>query len=294
MKIILGVDLGNSYRYVLRLMQRLDFADASLTLLHAAESPLTVPTYDGTRYNSFLPNMIEANREAGHRALDEALTAAGELGCVDKVLRTGTPAGVLLETASSEDADLLAIGAEPKGRFASWFAGSVGKALAVSSDRSVLIGKPGTEDGEGPITAVFGVDHSDYNRKALDRFLEMKPQGLGKLVLVSAFNVSDYELSLLRSTVPALGDEAEEWITQEVRRRTEAIAETVGGGELEVETMVERGHANDVLRRAMEEHRGDLLVLGAKGRGWMDRMLIGSVSLHQALAEKHSTLIVRA
>ena len=44
------------------------------------------------------------------------------------------------------------------------------------------------------------------------------------------------------------------------------------------ERVLVRGQTSAVLKAMAEEHPGTLLVLGAQGRGWMDRLLIGSTT----------------
>jgi hypothetical protein len=44
----------------------------------------------------------------------------------------------------------------------------------------------------------------------------------------------------------------------------------------------------------MDAMSADLLILGAKGHGFLERITMGSVSLRQAIAGMYSTLILRA
>lgn len=39
--------------------------------------------------------------------------------------------------------------------------------------------------------------------------------------------------------------------------------------------------------------RDELLILGAQGHGFWERLTVGSVSFHQAIAESHSVLMLR-
>jgi nucleotide-binding universal stress UspA family protein len=44
----------------------------------------------------------------------------------------------------------------------------------------------------------------------------------------------------------------------------------------------------------MTEQNGDLLILGAQGHGFLHRIMLGSVALHQIAVEEYPVLIVRS
>jgi hypothetical protein len=54
-----------------------------------------------------------------------------------------------------------------------------------------------------------------------------------------------------------------------------------------------RGEVNATLRELMRTEQADLLVLGAQGHGFLDRMRSGSVSFHQVVGESYSVLVLR-
>lgn len=80
--------------------------------------------------------------------------------------------------------------------------------------------------------------------------------------------------------------EDREQITADVRE----IFEAEGA---EVDMRIEQGHAADTITRIAEEGQFDLLVMGSRGWGGMNRLLLGSVSQAVVQHVHTSVLIVR-
>jgi nucleotide-binding universal stress UspA family protein len=51
---------------------------------------------------------------------------------------------------------------------------------------------------------------------------------------------------------------------------------------------------NDAIKQTMQEFNAQLLIVGAHGHGFFERMMLGSIALHQVVAEPHSVLVLRA
>ena len=69
------------------------------------------------------------------------------------------------------------------------------------------------------------------------------------------------------------------------REAVERVAEELRGASTEVETMVRGGAPADQIVRAADEIEADLIVIGGRGRGSMEAIVLGSVAyrvLHHA------------
>jgi len=75
--------------------------------------------------------------------------------------------------------------------------------------------------------------------------------------------------------------------------RNEQVCERLRALGAQCESRVEEAHPNEAIQNAMKETEADLLILGAQGHGFWDRLAIGSISFHQAIAEPHSVLLLR-
>jgi nucleotide-binding universal stress UspA family protein len=143
-------------------------------------------------------------------------------------------------------------------------------------------------DGGAPAQAriVVGVDASEESRGALRWALRYAEVVGARLDVVHAWHVAD-EHAWLQSLPPPANP------TDVARKALAAMVDDVMGTRrsVPVETAVREGHAARVL---VEESRGAaLLVVGSRGFGGFDGLLLGSVSAHCAAHAPCSVMIVR-
>jgi nucleotide-binding universal stress UspA family protein len=186
MKAILGVDHQGSCLGALDLFARLDFRQPELTLLHAADPLVGYPAFAVAPYAHYMPDYVVEAKEAGMHLLD----ATADVACsyslpASQCLVVGSAAAALLDHADAIDADLIAVATEAKRAFGSLYLGSVSRSLVLGAKQSLLIAK-GEVRHQGPLTAIFATDHSDYADRCLDRLIQMRPKGIGHLFVVTA------------------------------------------------------------------------------------------------------------
>lgn len=292
MKIVVGIDSEHLFREAIHLLGRLDFVGARPVLAHVSDAFLA-PYMDG----AVLPPMAEVvrvARQSENRLLDEADRACDEasLSRNREVRRLeGNPSLEILNLVEAEHADLVAIGSHRKGGLESAFLGSVGRALAISGDRSFLIGRSGVAD-RGNVSAVFATDHSHYADGCFDELLRLDPSGLTDIHIVFA---AERGREFLRQTA-GIGDDEEpafDEIRERIRAKGEAMVQRCLESGRQADYRMVDGYALDALRNAMYETKSELLVIGAKGHGFLERLVIGSLSLHMVVAEPFSVLVLR-
>jgi nucleotide-binding universal stress UspA family protein len=276
MKTIVGIDFEGHYESAFRLLARLRFAQNQLELLHADEPYVT---YVPSTYMTLEEDA--SHRDRAMQLLDEAKERAGVLALEvdDQRYVVDPPAKALLEESESQHVDLLAIGARQKSKYGSLFLGSVGRALTIASPASVLVAK-GDVEPTGGLTVVVATDHSAYADEAVRLFVRMQPQGIHRLIVVTAVGAPP----------PASIIDRERAQTTEASRRMVAYLASFG---LPAEYRVIEGHPDQVIAATMEETKADLLAMGAQGHGFFERLVLGSVSLRHVVASPHSTLILR-
>ena len=129
--------------------------------------------------------------------------------------------------------------------------------------------------------------------RAVDRFLSLAPKGISKLHIVTAYEVSDKEATLLHANLPALDGHIEQWIEGKLREKSEALVGKLSQHGYDADYELSASRPNDAISDAMERTGSELLILGAQGHGFLDRLFVGSVSFHQLVGEPYSVLILR-
>ncbi|MGV3618521.1 MAG: universal stress protein [Fimbriimonas sp.] len=203
----------------------------------------------------------------------------------------GSPSTEILGAAKVEGANLIAIGSRRQGRVGSAFLGSVGRTLAIQGDRSFLVGRSGVTT-RGNARAIFATDHSEYADRCLQALLRLNPVGLTDLQIVFA-NESDTGALALASGLPDAENLEPEALLSATRSRGERLVQQCVEGGRKAEYQIVEGPALDALRAAMYAKKADLLILGARGHGFFERLRIGSLSLHMVVAEPFSVLVLR-
>ena len=292
MKAVVGIDIKGNYRHVLSLLSRMAFPTSSTTLLHVADPSLPF-SYSHAVDAALQAEFARVTHDLGLSALDGANLLAQEGKLQPKLkLIFGKPAGMLIAEAENELADIVAVCASQHGMWSTSYLGSVSRALAISCRSTVLIAK-GPVRPEGSISAVFATDHSPFAEECLTRFLHLNPKGVRQVHVVSAFRVDSRESALIKARMPELGADIESCVREMVECNNLKLCQKLHAAGYETTSTAVRGNPNDVIRQAMQNTRSDLAIVGSQGNGYTDRALIGSVSLHQVVAEPYPVLIVR-
>ena len=284
MRLLIGVDEDKRYEPALRLLKRLDFDTQEWHVAHVRPNP-------DPNLAPMILDMEDAKslmEEDGMETLQNAGKATG--GKVH--LLKGASAPQLLRFAEDLQADIVGLGSSGHSVLGATLLGSVGRAFAIGSPCSFMVGR-GQVEGSGPVRVVFATDHSDYARRALSDFLAMKPRGVSEIRVMTAYEmletsemvhylelveVAAREGRTLREHLTVLGEEA---------------AASIRQAGIEASSVLQPGSVGDAIDATMKESNADLVVLGAQGHGFLERLLIGSVALNQVVAGRYSTLVLR-
>ncbi|WP_405109697.1 universal stress protein [Micromonospora sp. NBC_01405] len=252
-----------------------------LRIVHAFIWPLMRVTVDpapGAPAGAGLRNQAE-------RYVAEAVTEAGRIAPeveVTGAVVDGSPAPVLL--AESRDASLLVLGSRGLGGFAGLLIGSATVQLSARAACPVLVVR-GESRADGPV--VVGVDGSEFSTEAIEfAFDEAARRGV-PLVAVHAWL---YPTPLGPGDILPLVYDLEAFAAEEER----ALAESVAGfaaryPDVPVQQRLMRGSPAGVL--VEESKTAQLVVVGARGRGALAGLLLGSVS-HAVLQHAHAPVAI--
>lgn len=251
-RILCPLDLGEAseglvFKYALDLAERLD---ASLHVLHVME----VPESD----NPVVVNLAFERCEEQMKALDKKAKARSvELTTVTK---TGIPHRAIMAEVEAKDIDLLIVGTHARSGVPRVLLGSVAESV-LRSARVPVITLPYRKGAfAGPSSLVVGHDFSQGSHRALSL-----ARGLSDALKapVSVVHVASPDKPVAPEVAPRLAEE---------------VGNVFGAEADGVSTRVDRGALPDRLNEICVALGVDLVVVGATGRGAIERFFLGSTA----------------
>jgi len=151
--------------------------------------------------------------------------------------------------------------------------------------------------GRGGVrSVVLAVDGSAHSRRAVAFLARLIPRGRVTVVAVVE-PVRAPSMALLpagvRGQLAGAAAALERSQVAAARRNVEAAAGALGKAGWTARTSVRSGVPLAEILRAVKQERADLLVLGARGTGGLDRLLLGSVADGALKQAKIAVLIVK-
>ncbi|BCJ57113.1 universal stress protein [Micromonospora endophytica] len=280
--VVVGVDGSEIALHAVRAAAReAAFRHRPLRIVHAFIWPLmNVPLgpAPGAPGDGGLRNQAE-------RCLAEAVAEAGKVAPevpVTGAVIDGAATPVLL--AEARDAALIVLGNRGLGGFAGLLLGSVAVQVSAHADCPVLVIR-GESRADGPV--VVGVDGSELSQQAVRFAFEEAAWRGSDLVAVHAWL---YPTPAGPGDILPLVYDLDAFREAEERTLAEAVA---GWSERYPEVTVRRRLVRGSPASALVEESRDaqLTVVGARGRGALKGLLLGSVS-HTVLHHAHSPLAI--
>lgn len=281
--VVVGVDGSEEAHSAAQLGRRIARrSDGVLHLVTAAEDPSGYATLSGTAMD--VTALDDAIREDAWRHAAEGLSGLFSTETLEDLLKVGLgqAEAVVAERGREVDADLFVLGGHRRGTVESWFHRSTTRHLIRVGDRPVLVTGPAGHDVSRVLAALdFGPLASRTMHLAVDlaRLLNVPLEAV-HVVQERDFPDSREVMLALQSLV-----EAEE------RTAHEELGELVPEGS---GWNVLRGRPATILDDLAAADPATLLVMGAHGRGWMERLLVGSTTSHILRALPSSILVVPA
>ena len=233
-----------------------------------------VPVLDVPPVHEFHKSMLDEAQRTADAARD---ALAPRFQTAEAQVAEGDARDVLVRVAEQWPADLLVLGARGLGAVAGALLGSVSIGVARHAPCSVIVVKGASARLRGAVVAIDGSAHAEAAAALLAR-LPLDPGFVVRLVGV-------VERPRQPATTPALAAglvrQAIEGIVKERRTALEnglARAAALFRGVKRVERQILTGRPVDELVEAGEQPDVDLIVMGARGLGTLERLLLGSVS----------------
>ncbi len=224
-----------------------------------------------------LGEVVREARERVAESLGGAVPAAARVGLEARVGRTAV---VLRTVAEEQQAAYVVVGGKHHS--------AVGRALGASTAHDLVrtLDRPLVVVGgrDAPIRRVLAaVDLSAASRPTI-----AAARRLARLMHAELRIVHVLEPVRVPLTLPFALDAAE--IGQRAERAFERL-ERAAPAALPGEWVLRRGHSVDAIAHEVTEWGADVLVVGSHGRGWVDRVLMGSAT-ERLLGALPTTLLV--
>lgn len=293
MRAVLGVHHLPSAHQALQALLQLGFKDLEVRPTHVME-------HVGSTLGKYLLTVTETEYYAQYMKSEEA-KARELLSSFEKELqsrgirsearlREGHVVNELMAEAQESQADLVAVSLKAQETLGHFFFGSVGRKMIFQCPTSFFVYKPTTAPSSLK-RAVFATDHSPFAQRSLDRFVRMRPQGLEKITVLTAYphNLT----SALAPFVSQLGVDVSRWIEEKLFQENEAVVKRLKQEGFEAVAEVRGEPIHEAIESSLKRHEAGLVILGAQGHGMLEGLSLGSVTAHQVLHTPHSVLVVR-
>jgi len=271
--------------------------------------------YAGGDYEELYPLHPDYLRRLPAEAMEEAKalaeTAAGKISRRFPTWKTeglavaDSPQGSLVGTADQWPADLIVVGSHGRSALGRLVMGSVSQNVVTHARCSVRVGRAsrGVQGGDSvappdppvaPVRLVIGVDGSPDAARAVGAVAARVWPRESKALVVS---VLDGYLSTLVASPLAVSGGWSEFPRGHgpptARMAAERAADRLREVGLAAEAVVREGDPKRVLLDEATNFGADCIVVGAKGHGRLERLLLGSVSAAIAARAHCSVEVVR-
>ncbi len=255
-----------------------------LAVVTIPPSPLDIPPV--REYNDALRAAYRQEAEAARALLlSRALT---DVRVVD-----GDAREMIIREACDWPADLVVVGARGFGTIGRFLIGSVSSAVLHGAPGAVAIVRGEPRRPRRLVVACDGSPDAFNAVRFVARFPLGRETGVRVLGVASPANVPPSAVQALSIPwplpAPELLDAEKAALESALTGAAAELAPSVGP----IETSVVRGHPAAEILAACDEPGVDLVVLGARGRGLFERMMLGSVSDRVAHHARCTVLVVR-
>ncbi|NOU09445.1 MAG: universal stress protein [Nitrospira sp.] len=270
MRVVIGVDWSDqAFAAVTQTFQLCHPTD--VTLVHGVdlgilEHPVVAQAGNVQGYDDFRKAMVDS----GHQLLERAAgMVPAEVTSIRKVNEIGSPAQLILDSATNFSADLVVVGVRGRSRLSEAVLGSVSHRVLLHGSRPTLIVRGAARKVQRILVAIEERNDADRIVKWLTEHPLADPVELRVVHAIIPIGVND--------TYDALGIST--WWEGAERYAEELVKSTAGkllNPRYTVSTKVAQGNPAAVIEQEAKDM--DLVVVTSHGRKGISRFLLGSVS----------------
>jgi nucleotide-binding universal stress UspA family protein len=255
-------------------------AGAECYLVHAAREYWA--TSGGTDIPIDVGAMNSAVLQIAQDRLAEALAPTMPQEAIDRLdVRLGRAAVLIREVAAEHDAGLVVLGAKHHPAVTRWIGGSTVHSVVRTSKVPVLVSCMAEVSVRRVLVAVDVSYAAAPTVAEATKFARLFGADIRVIHVIEP-------LPLIAALPIALDQEAYYRVSKE--QFNEEMSRILEGSD--VSSVVRRGAAESALPEEVEQWDADVLVMGSHGKGWVDRLLVGSTTERLLNHLPTSTLVV--
>lgn len=223
------------------------------------------------------------------RSLDHLTEEIRQLSHFDlePQVRIGKVLDVIIEAAT--DFNLLVLGARGRHPIRAFTLGTTSQRLLNKTQQSVLVVKRRPNSAYQRI--LVAVDFSPHSVKALAYACVVAPQA--DIYMTHVFEPQFEKSMVLAGITSDVVEEYREKAYQDAQTNMREFIEIAGTGSGKVFHCIERGYAPAKLRENARKWDIDLIVVGKRGKSIIEKLLLGSVTMHLLSESKCDVLVAQ-
>ncbi len=243
---------------------------------------------------------VESAKDEAVRTAKESAERLKKAGFdAEAVVLEGDISTALCKFSASEKANFAVVGSRGEGTLEALFLGSVARGLVNDTDINVLVCRKREFGAPEGIEAVFATDYSEFAERVAEKLPTLVNGKFKSLEVISVMDPQSKELLELSGALnepagPQGFADLEKGLEDWLHKKTDALAQKLAPLAENTSSTVLYGDARkELLERAEQTHK-DLIIIGARGRSGLSRLLLGSVSHYIVSRATCSVFIVRA
>lgn len=299
MKIVLGADraAAGGQTPSVELLKRLRFSNASVEVVHVVPPPIyTGWEYDPVIAPAVLAEVVQQDKASAQVLMEKVADGLGAPLSPSVTVLTGNPTEVLMTHADQTQAELLAINGTSAGPLVAFLTGSVARGLVIGAHQSVLIARKTSTDPLRPLRAVLATDHSPYAERCLEKLTGFWPQGIQHITVLTSY--PEERIRSMEPLLPQLGVGPVEAVRETLEAKNNTLIQKLSGCFHPMLTTfsseVSPLDVHEAIAQTMKLADADLLILGAHGHSFLERLTLGSTSFRESVFSPYSVLVLRA
>jgi nucleotide-binding universal stress UspA family protein len=277
---------------------------SSLTLLRAVAQPITTVSAAMWMATYSMPDLEqwEAEGDAATGYLNQVAARLRDQGITVNVraVMSAPAEGILDYATRSPDLRLIALATHGRTGVTRWLLGSVAEKVVQGADHPLLLERP-TAAEAGPAVApvkpytkiLVPLDGSALAEQALYSARSLADAMGAGLLLLTVLPSLDESALVEEAAAIRRHDAQQSDMVRAARTYLAGVARQLEEARVPVQTKIVYGHPAEAILRIAAQERADVIAMATHGRGGLQRLWLGSVTLKVVQRAETPVLVIR-